>query len=271
MIYKILTINNSWAMSLDKTKLRLYRFLKKHRVLVKNAGVNIRPSYFDKDSFSGRSYRGYDNADSDFICNKIRNLDLIFSGINRRFQCDYKDFDNEKKIATELLSAKKRVEQVLVELNEIEIRNRDRDYSQYPLKVCYATFKEINDDLEEIISSEEMISFLYEIELNTLEYENLKLEFGIIWQTKLLRYTLHFLAFIPFLGSCLYVLLYNDDVDYATNENVTIVVSGCIMTILLHLFLNTKNSFNESFKYILLKSRKNLREKKWQTFLKQQS
>lgn len=258
-------------MSLDKTKLRLYKFLIRHRDLVKNAALNINLTYFDKDSHSGRSYRGYDDTDRDFICNNIKELDQIFNGPNRRAPFTEEDFGTEKVAVIELLSAKKCIEKVLRELNEIEIRNRDRDYSQYPLKICYTTFKEINDDLEEIVLSEEMVSFLHEIDLNTLEYENLKLEFGIIWQKKMLRYTLHFLAFIPFLSSCFYAFLCNIDIDFTTNENIVIVLSGCITTILLHIFLNTKSSFKESFKYILVKSRKDLREKKWQMFLKQQS
>jgi hypothetical protein len=267
MLYKILTINNCRAMSLDKTKLSLYSFLKRHKNLVNNAALNIKPNYFDKDLYSGHSYRGYDDADRDFICTKIKDLDLIFNGNNHRIQFDGIDFNTEKKAVIELMAVKKCIEKVLIELNAIELKNRDRDYSEYPLKICYTTFKEIDDDLQVILSSEEMSSFLHDIDLRTLEYENLKLEFGILWQTKLFRYSLHFLAFVPFLTSCLYVVFNADDTDFPFNERLVIIVSGCLMTILLHVFLNTKNSFKESFKFIAPKSRKNLREKNWLLFL----
>lgn len=258
-------------MRLDNTKLTLKRLLQRHGNYIKNIPKDIKPDYSEQGLQPGYSYKGYDNKDRDFIYYSVRELDDIFNGSDSIIKFDVDNFFiTEKRAFEKLLTTKHYIEEVINELTEIEKRNKGREYSKYPLKVCYGIFKEVNEILEEIILSEEIVNFLHPVGLKTIESENLKLKFDVFWRKKMFRYISHLLVFIPFLLGCIYMISSKDDSNITGIKKTLFIAVTGIMTILFNLLFNNHNSFKDSFKLILPKSRKNLREKEWETFLKKQ-
>jgi hypothetical protein len=258
-------------MSLDKTKLTLKRLLQRHGNYIKNVPKDIKPDYSERGLGSGYSYKGYDDKDRDFIYYKVRELDDIFNGADSIIKFDVDNvFITEKRAIEELFSTKEYIDEVLTELKEIEKRNQGREYSQYPIKICHGIFKEVAEILEEVISSEEIVNFLNPTGLKTLQNENIKLKFDVFWQKKIFRGILHLLAFIPFFVGCLYVISSKDDDDITGAKKTLVITIAGIMTILFNIFFNNHSSFKDSYKLILPKSRKNLQEKEWRIFSKQQ-
>jgi hypothetical protein len=159
---------------------------------------------------------------------------------------------------------------VLTELKEIEKRNVGREYSKYPLQVCFGIFSEVNDILQEIFDHEEMISFLNPRKLKSLEDENILLKFNVFWRKKILRCSIHLLFFIPFIFACGYVILNKEDENIIGIRRNLLLIIGGILTIIFNILFNNHNSFKDSFKLIFPSSRKKLKQEEFEKFKKAQ-
>jgi len=258
-------------MLLENTTLTLKRFHKRYGNYVKNATRDIKPDYSERGLQPGYSYKGYDDKDREYIYYKVREMDCIFHDSNGVIRFDIEnEFITEKRAVEELISTKQFIEEVLTELKEIEKRNVGREYSKYPLQVCFGIFSEVNDILQEIFDHEEMISFLNPRKLKSLEDENILLKFNVFWRKKILRCSIHLLFFIPFIFACGYVILNKEDENIIGIRRNLLLIIGGILTIIFNILFNNHNSFKDSFKLIFPSSRKKLKQEEFEKFKKAQ-
>jgi hypothetical protein len=256
-------------MALEETKKILNRIRLRYGDYLQNARADIYPDYSEKGLQRGYSYKGLENSERDFIFYSVTELGEIVNGAEGAIKFDIENvFLTEKKAVKALKISKRNIEEVILKTIEIETKYKGIEHSTYPIQVCHNIHFEINEILNEIFESDEFIEFNEPGKISKLNTENIELKFLNHWRKKKNIYIIHLLAFLPFLLGCAYVIINKDNQDITGINKTILIVGGGIITIAFNLFFNNHNSFKDSFKLILKKSSKNLKEKEKESFLK---
>jgi hypothetical protein len=259
--------------TLVKTKQILKRLRDRWGEYLREAKKDIRPDYTGQLAMTsnsyGYSYNGIDNYDRDFIYNSIGELGIIVNDSEGAIHFDVDNvFITEAKAVEELKAVKSHIENKLTKLSEIKLKYSTKEHSTYPIEVCLQTYTSINDILNEIFESDEFKEFQKPGTISNLTNQNTELQFSIYWSKRKWNYIIHLLAFIPFIIGAVYLLLHKDDKEIIGLSKSSLLVLSGLLTIIFNILFNNHNSFKDSFKLILKKSRDKLIAKEKETFIK---
>lgn len=131
-------------MPLETTKITLKRLRDKYGDILKGAKIDIKPDYSGRGMDRGYNYLGIDDTDRDFIYNSVNGLGVIINSVDGGIHFDIDNvFITEKKAIIELKSEKEYIFETLKKLIELKEKYSGKEYSNYPLDVCYTFIKKL--------------------------------------------------------------------------------------------------------------------------------
>lgn len=260
-------------MTLPKTKEILKRLYDKYGDELRSAKLDIKPDYsgigIGISSGMGYSYYGIDDCDRDFIYSAISQLCAC---VNDAFGPISFDIENhyiiESKAIKELDSVKDLIYKNIIRIKGIQKKYEGKDHSEYPIHVCLSNHEQVYDILEEIYNSDEFKEFKNPGQIEWLIKENLDLKFNDYWRIKKRKYKIHLVAFIPFLIFAGWIIINKDNQALSASGKTSVILIGGLLTIVFNLFFNNHNSFKDSWKLLTKSTRKVLKAKEKEIFLK---
>ncbi len=259
-------------MPLVVIKTLLNRIINIHGTYLKEAKSDIRPYYpgeINSPLAKGYSYYGIEDRDKEFIYQSVIALGII---VNDPFEVVHFDIDHvygtETKAMKALAEAFEIISHNFERLKQIKEKYLDIDHSTYPITVALEQYESVHDILSEIASSDEYVSFKYKTTTADLLAQNRDLHFLIYWKKRKWRYYIHLIMFLPFLSGAAYFILQKDNQKIIEPYKSLILVAAGVLTILFNLLFNNHDSFKNSFKLFLKKSRNLLIEKERNSYLK---
>lgn len=255
-------------MKLTETKNTLNNIANRFGDSLHGATSDIRPK--EHGYSNGYSYYGYSEEERDYIYNCIVWLSHVVNDGEGPF---YFDIINVYIIESDALADLKKIRKEIKDrynrLAQIKDFYSSTDASKYPLDTVINFYKPIDNLLDHVVNSREVLDFERPDEVKILAKENLDLYFEQFWGKYKWKCIGHLVSFFIYVSViCWLVFNREENTTFYNKYKLFIICVLTLLTVIFNIAFNNYQTFKDAWRLILPPSRSNLKDRLKNEFMK---